>query len=83
MPLTEVVEARAVIRVRSKNASSCCFVLCWVADEFSYRTAALLHRDFDDLERVSADVLRENETSCFAPAMPAKLLSYGFGNTSW
>jgi hypothetical protein len=83
MPLTEVVEARAIISSALEKRVELLFVLCWVADEFSYRTAALLHRDFDDFERVSADVLRENETSCFAPAMPAKLLSYGFGNTSW
>jgi hypothetical protein len=83
MPLAEVVEARAIIPSALEKRVELLLVLCRVTDEFSYSPAALLHRDFDDLERVPANVLPENEASCLAPPMPAKLLGYGLGNASW
>jgi len=83
MPLSEVVEARAVILCTFEKCLKLLFVLRRVADKFRYRTAALLRCDFDDFECISTDVLREKKTSRFALSASAELQNDCFGDTSW
>jgi hypothetical protein len=83
VPFAEVVEARTIVSGTLEKRLKLLFVLRRVANKFRYRTAALLRCDFDNFERISANVFRKKEPTRFALPASAKIQDDCFGDTSW